>query len=166
MHNASSRIASHLYFQKTGLQVTEAGYKTSIDALNDVAAGLIDFVFVDVTLGVGQARQGRVRALAVTPRTRATFAPELPTMQEAGVPNFDYSVVWSAWMPKGTPAEPLRVMHGLLNKVVALEETRRFLLEAGSDPLPSGSPEASRVVMEREVRKWREIVDLAGITKQ
>src|SRR6516164_931089 len=98
-----------------------------------LAAGLIDFYFPDATLAMSQAAQGRVRMLASTPAKHVSVAPDLPTMQEAGVPGFDYSVVWAAWFPKGTPEPIVHKMHDWLVQIVERPDTKKFLFEAGAD---------------------------------
>src|SRR5204862_122997 len=110
--------------------------------------------------------QGRLRMLASTPARKVSAAPNLPTMQEAGVPDFDYSVIWGAWFPKGTPEPMVKQMHGWLTEIVKRPETKEFLFDVGSDPRLSDSPEDMAKTINAEYQKWRGIVEAAKITKE
>jgi tripartite-type tricarboxylate transporter receptor subunit TctC len=166
VQTSSALVATNLYLQKIGAEATRGAYKRAGDAASDTAAGLIDFYFPDATLAMSQAAQGRVRMLASTPAKRVSVAPDLPTMQEAGVPDFDYSVVWAAWFPKGTPEPIIHKMHDWLVQIVARPDTKKFLFEAGADQRPSDSPAEMAAVISREYGKWRQIVQAAKIEKE
>ena len=87
-------------------------------------------------------------------------------MQEAGVPDFDYSVIWAAWFPKGTPKEFVQPMHDWLVQIVARPETKKFLFDVGADQRPSTTPEDMARVIAAEYKKWRGIVEAAKIQKE
>ena len=166
VQTSSALVAANLYLQKIGAEATRVNYKSAADAASDIVAGLIDFYFPDATLAMAQAAQGRVQMLASTPAKRVSVAPELPTMQEAGVPDFDYSVVWAAWFPKGTPDPIIGRMHDWLVEIVERPATRKFLFDAGSEPRPSASPAQMAEVLKGEYQKWRRIVQAARIEKE
>jgi tripartite-type tricarboxylate transporter receptor subunit TctC len=166
VQTSSALVAANLYLQKIGAEATRVNYKSAADAASDIVAGLIDFYFPDATLAMAQAAQGRVRMLASTPAKRVSVAPELPTLQEAGVPDFDYSVVWGAWFPRTTPEPIIGRMHDWLVEIVERPATRKFLFEAGAEPRPSGSPAAMGEVIKGEYEKWRRIVQAAKIEKE
>ena len=166
VQTSSALVATNLYLQKIGAEATRVAYKSAGDAAADIAAGLIDFYFPDATLAMSQAAQGRVRMLASTPAKRVSVAPDLPTMQEAGVPGFDYSVVWAAWFPKGTPEPIIHKMHDWLVQIVERPDTKKFLFEAGADQRPSDSPAEMAAVVQREYAKWQQIVQAAKIEKE
>jgi len=166
VQTSSALVATNLYLQRIGAEATRVNYKSAGDAASDVVAGLIDFYFPDATLAMTQAAQGRVRMLASTPAKRVSVAPDLPTMQEAGVPDFDYSVVWAAWFPKGTPDPIVHRMHDWLVQIVQRPETKKFLFDAGADPHPSSSPAQMSEIIQGEYDKWRKIVQAAKIEKE
>jgi len=163
---SSALVATNLYLQRIGADATRVSYKSAGEAAADTTAGLIDFFFPDITLAMSQAAQGRVRLLASSPARKVSAAPGLPTMQEAGVPDFDYSVVWAAWFPNGTPAPIVKQMHGWLSEITSRPETKKFLFDVGSDPRPSASPEEMTQIVKGEFEKWRKIVEAAKIEKQ
>ena len=82
------------------------------------------------------------------------------------MPDFDYSVVWGAWFPKGTPEPIVRRMHGWLNEIVKRPETKKFLFDVGADPRLSASPAAMAEIIKGEYEKWRRIVQAAKIEKE
>jgi tripartite-type tricarboxylate transporter receptor subunit TctC len=166
VQTSSALVATNLYLQRIGAEATRVSYKSAADAASDIVAGLIDFYFPDATLAMSQAAQGRVRMLASTPAKHVSVAPDLPTMQEAGVPDFDYSVVWAAWFPKGTPEPIIRQMHDWLVQIVERPQTKKFLLEAGADPRPSSSPAQMSEIIRGEYEKWQRIVQAAKIEKE
>jgi len=166
VQTSSALVAGNLYLQRIGGEATRVNYKSAGDAASDIHAGLIDYFFADITLAMAQASAGRVRLLASTPARKVSAAPDLPTMIEAGVPDFDYSVVWAAWFPKGTPDPMVRQMHRWLTDIVMRPETKKFLFDVGSDQRPSASPEEMAGIIKVEYEKWRTIVEAAKIEKQ
>jgi tripartite-type tricarboxylate transporter receptor subunit TctC len=163
---SSALVATNLYLQSIGAEATRVSYKSAGEAAQDTTAGLIDFFFPDITLAMSQAAQGRVRILASTPARPVSAAPNLPTMEQAGVPGFDYSVVWAAWFPKGTPEPIVMRMHGWLNDIVKRPETKKFLFDVGSDPRISATPQEMSEIIKVEYEKWRNIVEVAKIQKE
>src|SRR5205823_5931374 len=91
---SSALVATNMYLQAIKADATRVNYKSAGDAAADTTAGLIDFFFPDITLAMAQGAQGRVRMLASTPARKVSAAPNLLTMQEAGITGFDYSVIW------------------------------------------------------------------------
>jgi len=166
VQTSSALVATNLYLQIIGAEATRVSYKSAGDAAQDTTAGLIDFFFPDITLAMAQASHGRVRILASTPARPVSAAPNLLTMQQAGVPGFDYSVVWAAWFPKGTPEPIVTRMHGWLNEIVKRPETKKFLFDVGSDPRLSNSPQEMAEIVNAEYEKWRKIVRAAKIQKE
>ncbi|MDT2022654.1 tripartite tricarboxylate transporter substrate binding protein [Methylocella sp. CPCC 101449] len=163
---SSAMVAASLYLQKIGATATQVNYKSAGDAAADTTAGLIDFFFPDITLAMAQASQGRLRLLASTPANPVSAAPNLQTMQQAGVPDFSYSVIWAAWFPKDTPDPIVNQMHGRLNEIVKRPETKKFLFDVGADQRISQSPEDMAQIVKAEFENWKKIVEAAKIEKQ
>ena len=82
------------------------------------------------------------------------------------MPDFDYSVIWAAWFPKGTPEPIIQKMHDWLVQIVERPDTKKFLFEAGADQRPSDSPAEMAAVVQREYAKWQQIVQAAKIEKE
>jgi len=166
VQTSSALVAGNLYLQTIGAQATRVNYKSAGDAAADTAAGLIDFFFPDITLAMAQASQGRLRLLASTTAKRVSAAPDLPSMEEAGVPGFAYSVVWGAWFPKGTPDAIVMQMHDWLNQIVKRPETKKFVFQVGAETKLSETPADMARLITGEYQKWRGIVEAAKIGKE
>jgi len=163
---SSALVATNMYLQAIKAEATRVNYKSAGDAAADTTAGLIDFFFPDITLAMAQGAQGRVRMLASTPARKVSAAPNLLTMQEAGIAGFDYSVIWAAWFPKGTPEPMVKQMFTWLTAIVNRPETRKFLFDVGSDPRLSSSPDDMARTLADEYEKWRGIVEAAKLQKE
>ena len=162
----SQRMISPWYLQQADATATEVGYRATADAVNDMTAGLLDFVFADATLALAQAAQGRVRMLATTTKKRVSFAPELPTMDESGLSGMAYSVVWAAWVPKDTPPAVINQLHNWFNSSTNSAEIKAFLNQAGAEPMPLPSPAAMNELVADQYELWKHLVANAKIEKQ
>jgi len=162
----SHRLISPWYLQTIGAKASEVGYKATADSINDITAGLVDFVFADATLALAQAAQGRVRMLATTTKKRLSFAPDLPTLEESGFPGMAYSVIWSAWAPKNTPPAIVAQLHKWLNDANSRDDVKKFLNQAGAEPLILPSPAAMNDLMKEQYELWKQLVQIAKLEKQ
>ena len=161
----SQRLISAWYLQKIGASAVPIGYRATGDAVNEVTSGAIDFVFADATLALAQSAAGRVRMLATTTKERLSFAPDLPTMEEAGLPGLVYSVIWSAWAPNNTPPAIVDRLHDWLNGITRKEDTKAFLNRVGAEPLVLDSRAAIGPVIADKFELWRQLVTLAKLEK-
>jgi tripartite-type tricarboxylate transporter receptor subunit TctC len=160
--NATGRVTAEWYRQLTGLDAVHVPYKGVPQALTDLLGGQVHFMFADATLGIPTARSGKVRALAVTNSRRLAAAPDIPTMQEAGVKGYSVESWFGVFMPAGTPMEITRKFADLCNAVMGTDKAREFLKNLGAEPFP-GSPEAFGKIVAAEIAKWGPIVKAAGI---
>lgn len=161
----SQRLVSAWYLQKIGAAAVPIGYRATGDAVNEVTRGAIDFVFADATLALAQSAAGRVRMLATTTKDRLSFAPDLPTMEEAGLPGLVYSVIWSAWAPKDTPPAIVDRLHGWLNTITRKDDTKAFLNRVGAEPLVLDSRAALGPVIADKFKLWQQLVTIAKLEK-
>ena len=158
-------VSAELYLRAIGAQAERVTFRTPVDTLKALQNGDIDFTSTDASWAVGQVAEGRVRALAVTGATRSRALPDVPTMIEAGFPNIAVEAWWGVFVPAGTPAPVVDKLHAAVEKVLALPETRDFLLRIANDPLP-GSPDLLRQMLARDLAKWGDYVRLARIEPQ
>lgn len=119
-----SLTTTQLYLSLTDTTARRVPYKTTPGAVNDLLGGRIDFMFADAVLAVAQARNGEVRLLAVTSSQRIAAAPNVPTLQEAGVAGYDMTAWLGAFVPVATPAETRRRLEDWLNQIARTDETR------------------------------------------
>lgn len=160
--NQTAHIGTEYYKSLTGVQAVSVGYRTAADAVGDLASGGIDFMIIDGTFGSGQVKAGKVKALAVTATTRHPTFPNVPTMAESGVKDFEFTSWWAAWVPKGTPQEIVDKLEAWFGQIMALDETREFLAPVAGTPLKGGSNEA-REKQRVEILKWKRATEAAGI---
>ena len=166
---AGAGAASHVsgvYFQSvTNTKFTFVPYRGTGPALQDVVAGNIDLMFDQAASALPQVRNGNVRAFAVTAKNRLASEPNIPTVDEAGMPGF-YIAVWHAlWFPKGTPKDVVMKMNGAVREVLADPTVQKRLVELGQDipPVDQQTPEALHAYHKAEIEKWHPIIKAANI---
>jgi tripartite-type tricarboxylate transporter receptor subunit TctC len=158
-------VSAELYLRAVGAQAERVAFRTPVDTLKALQNGDIDFTATDASWAVGQVAEGRVRALAVTGGKRSRALPDVPTMIEAGFPNFAVEAWWGLFVPAGTPAPIVEKLHAAVEKVLALQETKDFLFRIANDPVP-GPPDLLREMLARDLAKWGDYVRLAKIEPQ
>ncbi len=161
----SGLAASVLYTSVEDIAVVPVAYKTTAAAVSDLAAGQVDFVFADIMFATAQQKQGRVKILATSANRRAAMAPDVPTMEEAGVKAPDQTPWWAVWGPHGLPPEVISKLTKWVNQITEMSDTKEFLTSQGADPLP-GSPEKTKEMLQRSIATWAKVVNLAKIEPQ
>jgi tripartite-type tricarboxylate transporter receptor subunit TctC len=166
--SAGLGTAHHLFAEmlaaQTGIAVTHVPYRSTMQPLGDVAAGHLDFMFTDLPPAHGLIKEGRVRALGVSSKTRLAAAPDIPPLAEAGVPGFE-AVSWHMIAaPGATPAPIVNKLHFELRSIAALPEVKQRIHELGLIPVDSASVEALREFIKSEIVRWAKIVHDAGAT--
>ena len=138
-------------------------YKSSPPALNDVVAGLVQFLVVDLASARPHLQSGRLRALAVTSSKRTALAPELPTVEEAlGLKDFDLAAWTGMFGPAGLPKEVVSKVSAALQRSLGKAEVRERINALGADPTPSDTPAFTDLV-KRQLDIWGRNLALAGI---
>jgi tripartite-type tricarboxylate transporter receptor subunit TctC len=166
---AGAGSASHVsgaYFQKaTGTSFQFVPYRGTGPAMQDLVAGQIDIMFDQAANSLPQVRNGSVKVYAVTAKSRLSSAPDIPTVDEAGLPSF-YIAVWHAlWVPKGTPKDIVAQLTAAVVDALADPAVRRQLQDLGQDlpPPDQQTPEALYAYHKAEIEKWWPIIKAAGI---
>ncbi len=163
--NQTAQLSTEYYKQIAGVEAKGVSYKATPDAMRDIIEGTLDFMIVDGTFGAGQIKQGQLKALALTTKERIPTLPDTPTMQEAGVPNYEFSPWWAAYLPKGTPQPIVDKLQGYFLQIDAMPETAKFLESVASIPQHDTSKEAD-ARLKAELPRWGTLVKAAGIEPQ
>lgn len=157
---------SAVYFQNiTNTKPQIVHYRGAAPAMQDILAGQIDFMFDQAASSLPQIRAGKVRPLAVTAKTRLTAAPEIPSVDEAGLPGF-YMAVWHGlWAPRGTPRPIIDRINAALVETLADPGVRTKLGDIGQEipPREQQTPEALRAHHKAEIEKWWPVIKQAKI---
>jgi tripartite-type tricarboxylate transporter receptor subunit TctC len=160
--SSSSRIAGEMLKTLAGFDMLHVPYKSNPMAITDLLGGQISLVFADVSTTLPQIRAGKVKGLGVSSAQRSALAPDLPTMIEAGVPGYDLTAWFAAFVPAKTPQPIVAKLNAALNAAIADKAAQEALLAAGIEPL-TGTPDELRAFVVSETKKWADIVKAAGI---
>ena len=160
--STSSRMASEMLKSRGGFEMLHVPYRANPLAVADLLGGQISLVFADVSTTLPQIRAGKVRGLGVSSRTRSLLAPELPTMIEEGLPDFEMVGWFAAFVPAKTPGAIVGKLNHAFKTAIADKSVETALLTAGIEPVTS-TPQELRDYVLSETRKWAEIVKTAGI---
>lgn len=155
------RIMGAIYKNTAGLTAVEVQYRSAPDSLNETQSGRIDYGLHDPIFALAQARAGRLRILAVSTPKRLLSQPDIPTMTESGIP-MDLSLWWGVMVPIATPKPVVDKINQWFGQIVGTEETRKFLADAGADPLIN-TPEKATEMFQTAIKEWGEFVRIAQI---
>jgi tripartite-type tricarboxylate transporter receptor subunit TctC len=163
---ASPQHVLGVFFQSaTGTRFQFVHYRGGGPATQDLVAGQIDLIIGDQVTSLPQIRSGNIKAYAVTNKNRLTAAPDIPTVDEAGLPGF-YTTVWNAiWAPKGTPKNVIMKLNAAVVGELADSAIRRQLADLGQQIVPRDqqTPEALAAFHRAEIEKWWPIIKGANI---
>jgi tripartite-type tricarboxylate transporter receptor subunit TctC len=163
--NQTAQLSTEYYKQLAGVDARPVSYKATPDAMRDIIEGQLDFMVIDGTFGAPQINQGQLKALAVTTAQRIPTLPKTPTMQEAGVPNYEFSPWWAVYLPKNAPQPIVDKLQGWMLQISNMPETATFLESVASIPLHQTGKEADER-LRAELPKWDKLVKAAGIEPQ
>lgn len=162
----SAAHVAGVYFEKiAGVKLNYIPYRGAAPALQDLLAGNIDFMFDHVANALPHVKAGKIKAYAVTAPTRLSQLPEIPTVDEAGLPNLHVSIWYGLWAPKGTPKAAVAKLNAAVKDALADPAVRKTLEELAQviPPVEKQSPEALAAHQKSEIEKWWPIVKAANI---
>jgi tripartite-type tricarboxylate transporter receptor subunit TctC len=158
-----AHIYAELLKSMTGIDMRHVPYKGVSAALNDIVGGHVPLMFSDLLPALPLITAGKLRALAVTSTERVASVPNLPTVAEAGVPGFD-AVGWAMMAaPANTPPEIVNKLHSELKNILALPESKEWLVKNGLAPAPSRSPDELQRFAQAELSRWGKVLQQIGI---
>ena len=160
--NSTGIVAGETFKRRTGIDVLKVPYKSTPPAITDVVGGRVSFMFVDLTSGMAMVKSGGLRALAVTTSERSAILPDLPSMKEAGVPDFDLNSWNAIFGPAHMPEELVRRLNGEMARIIARPEVKARLAEMGFDAF-SSTPAELDAFVKSELVAWTKLIKEAGI---
>ena len=163
--SSSAIVSGATFAHNAGLDLLHVPYKSSPPALNDVMGGRVSMMFVDILTGLPLVNGGALRALAVTTKERSPLMPQLPSMQEAGVPDFDITSWQGYFGPAGVPKEIVIRLNTEIRKIIEKPEIKAQLATLGMDAF-SGTPEELGSFVQDQLVLWEKLIRNAGIEKQ
>jgi tripartite-type tricarboxylate transporter receptor subunit TctC len=160
-----SHIGGVLFQNVTGTHFHFVPYRGAAPASQDLVAGHIDLMLLNLTNSLPYIRDGSIKAFAVMANTRSAAAPEIPTVDQAGLPGF-YATLWlGLWAPKGTPKDVIAKLNSGVVSALADPTARKRLGDLGMEIFPRDqqTPEALAAFQKAEIEKWWPIIKAAGI---
>jgi tripartite-type tricarboxylate transporter receptor subunit TctC len=159
-------IAGIFFQRETGTRFQFVPYpRGAAPIIQDLMASQIDMAIVDPVVSLPQVRAGMIKAYGVTAKTRSPSAPDIPTLDEAGLPGFDISQWFGLWLPKGTPKNIIARLNAAVTDALADPMMRARLADLAQEIFSRDqqTPEALRAFQKAEIEKWWPIIKAAGI---
>jgi tripartite-type tricarboxylate transporter receptor subunit TctC len=162
---SASHIAEIFFQRLTGTNFALVPYRGTGPAMNDLVAGQIDLILDQASNSMAQVRAGTIKAYAVTAKTRLPAAPEIPTVDEAGVPGLYISVWYGLWAPKGTPKDIIAKVSAAAMAAMADPAVQKRMSDFGLEVPPPAqqTAEALGALQKAEIEKWWPIIKAANI---
>jgi tripartite-type tricarboxylate transporter receptor subunit TctC len=158
----SQHLAAELFKYMAHVDIVAVPYRGTTALMPDLLAGRVNMSFANIVNVLPLAREGKLRALAVTSIKRSTLAPDLPTMEECGYPGFE-AVPWFGLVaPAGTPKDIIVKLHDETVKALATPEIRAKFAELGTEPV-GNTPDEFAAVIKKEIPEWAKVIKEAGI---
>lgn len=160
--NASGTVMGETLARQVGWKLLRVPFKSNPPAMTEVVAGRVNMMFTDIASAKGLLTAGSVRPIAVTTIKRSALMPDVPTVAESGVPDYDLSGWIALFAPTGTPRAVIDRLNAEVTKALQLPDVRTRLLDLGAEPAPMPVAEFT-AWSHGEVSKWTRLVKEAGI---
>ena len=161
-NGSSNHISMELFKSLAGVQMLHIPYKGSAPAVTDLLGGQVPVMFDNVPNVLPHVKSGRLRALAVSGAKRSSLVPDLPTVAEAGVPDYEVTVWFGLVAPAGTPREIVQKLNAEVQKILAMPDVRERFMAQGVEPQGS-TPEQFGEHIRAQMAKWAKVVQDAGV---
>jgi tripartite-type tricarboxylate transporter receptor subunit TctC len=161
-NGTGQHLAPELFKMMTGTEMGHVPYRGAQPAYQDVISGRVPVFFDNMSTAMSLVKGGKVRALAITSKKRSALMPELPTVDEAGVPGYEYYTWFGLWAPKGTPQPIVEKLYAEVRTALADPTVQQRIADTAGEP--SQMPrEQIDLFVKTEIAKWAEVVKRAGI---
>ena len=156
-YGTSVHLAGELFQSMTGTSMVHAPYKGASAAITDLLGLRLQLMFPALAAAQPHIQSGSLRALAVTTRARSALAPDLPTVHESGITDYEVGGWIGVFAPKGTPAEAIQVLTKAIEDTLKDEEIRKGLFKLGIEVMP-GSASVLRERVSSDTRRWEKVI--------
>ena len=161
-NGTSVHLSMEVFKAMTKTFMVHIPYKGSAPVVTDLLAGQVDVMFDNVPNVIQHVRAGKMKALGVSSTKRSALAPEVPSIDEAGVPGYDLSVWFGVLAPAGTPREIVQRLNVEIVKILQSPDVKERFLKQGVD-VQTGTPEQFDAFVKSEVARWAKVIKDAGI---
>jgi len=158
----SNHLAGELFNLVAGTKLVHIPYKGVNLAMQDVLSGNVHLVFIGIPAAAPHIKAGKLRALALVAPHRSAALPEVPTVAEAGLPDFEVTTWYGILAPAGTPRSIISRLNGELLKIMHAPELKEKLTATGTEPLTS-TPDEFAAYIQKEIAKWGDVIRKAGV---
>jgi len=155
---SAAHLAGEMLASMTATDMVHVPYKGSAPAVADVMGGRVGMMLPGIGSAINLAKEGKLKALAVSTAKRATGAPDIPTIAESGIPGFDVATWESIQAPAGTPPEAIARLNASIRDVVAGPDLRQKMINLGFEPDAAKSPAETAQFIRSERQKWARLV--------
>jgi tripartite-type tricarboxylate transporter receptor subunit TctC len=155
-------MAGELFKSMGGVYLVHIPYKGSSGARTDLLGGQVDFMFDAVTTMTEQVRAGKAKAIATTGKQRSAVLPDVPTVQESGVPGYEATIWLGLMAPKGTPPAIVNRLNEAVSKIVAQPEVQQAWAKQGAVPLVMNAQAFDKYIQD-DIQKWAKVIQSAHI---
>ena len=162
---AASHLCGTLFMSAIETDITTVPYKGTAPAMNDLLGGQVDFMCDQTTNTTSQIKAKKIKVYGVTTKTRVKSLPDVPTMHEAGLPNFEVSVWHGLYAPKGTPKPVIEKLTKSLQDALKDETVKQRFADLGTEPVEEkrATPDTLRAHLKSEIDRWAPIIKKAGV---
>jgi tripartite-type tricarboxylate transporter receptor subunit TctC len=164
-NGTGQHLSTELFKLMTGTDMAHVPYRGAQPAYLDVIPGRVPIFFDNMASAMTVAKAGKARALAITSKARSKLMPEVPTMEEAGVPGYEYHTWFGVWAPKATPRPVVEKLHGEIRKALADPAVQAKIAATAGEPSNMALAEMEPFV-KAEIAKWADVVKRANIKVQ
>jgi tripartite-type tricarboxylate transporter receptor subunit TctC len=164
-NGTGQHLSTELFKMMTGTDMAHVPYRGAQPAYLDVISGRVPVFFDNMSSAMNIAKAGKARAIAITSKTRSRLMPDVPTVDESGVPGFEYHTWFGIWAPKNTPRPIVEKLHAEVKKALADPSVREKIAATAGEPSNMALADIEPFV-KAEIVKWGEVVKRAGIKVQ
>ena len=162
---SSPHLGAELFLSLANVKITHVPYKGSAQSITALLGGEVSVFFVGESTAAPFVQAGKLRAIGTTGKSRSTIFPNIPTIAESGLPNYEMGIWFAMFAPGATPAPILRKLHDDIVVALEVRELRDALASRGFDAT-SSSPDELKVLVQKDTDRWSALIQRVGIKRQ